>query len=108
MKARRLGYKSSGVLAQRRCLTSDCISNTSLHFVTQFRQLMLQSHAFQVRDNPGLDCDQQIATHARSSDVARRAGEVLGVGPVTSSALAATTPDAKVFRNGRQFVMTAE
>ncbi|WP_158608951.1 hypothetical protein [Paraburkholderia sp. RAU2J] len=24
-------------------------------------------------------CDQQIATHARSSDVARRAGELLGV-----------------------------
>ena len=48
-------------------------------------------------------CDQQIATHARSNDVARRAGELLGVGPVTSSALAATVPDAKVFRNGRQF-----
>jgi transposase len=37
------------------------------------------------------------------SDVARRACELLGVGPVTSSALAATVPDAKVFRNGRQF-----
>jgi transposase len=48
-------------------------------------------------------CDQQIATHARSSDVARRASELLGVGPVTSSALAATVPDAKIFRNGRQF-----
>ena len=48
-------------------------------------------------------CDQQIATHARNSDVAKRAGELLGVGPVTSSALAATVPDAKVFRNGRQF-----
>jgi transposase len=48
-------------------------------------------------------CDQQIATHARSSDVARRAGELLGIGPLTSSALATTVPDAKVFRNGRQF-----
>jgi transposase len=48
-------------------------------------------------------CDQQIASHARSSDVARRAGELLGIGPLTSSALAATVPDAKVFRNGRQF-----
>ncbi|MGY6163853.1 IS110 family RNA-guided transposase [Paraburkholderia strydomiana] len=48
-------------------------------------------------------CDQQIATHARCSDVARRAGELLGVGPLTSSAVAATVPDAKVFRNGRQF-----
>src|SRR6185437_10385017 len=48
-------------------------------------------------------CDQLIATRARCSDVARRAGELLGVRPVTSSALAATVPDAKVFRNGRQF-----
>ncbi|MGF6971086.1 transposase [Paraburkholderia sp. WC7.3g] len=47
--------------------------------------------------------DQQIATHARSSDIARRAGELLGVGPVTSSALAATVPDAKIFGNGWQF-----
>ena len=28
---------------------------------------------------------------------------VLGIGPVTSSALAATVPDAKVFKSGRQF-----
>ena len=48
-------------------------------------------------------CDRQIASHARSSDVARRASELLGVGPVTASALAAAVPDAKVFRNGRQF-----
>ncbi len=48
-------------------------------------------------------CDRQIATPARSSDVARRASELLGVGPVTSSALAATVPDASIFRNGRQF-----
>jgi len=48
-------------------------------------------------------CDAQIAAHARNTSVAKRASELLGVGPVTSSALAATVPDAKVFRNGRQF-----
>ena len=48
-------------------------------------------------------CDVQIAAHARNSPVAQRASELLGVGPVTASALAATVPDAKVFRNGRQF-----
>jgi len=48
-------------------------------------------------------CDAQIAAHARNSPAARRAGELLGVGPVTSSALVATVPDARVFRNGRQF-----
>jgi len=48
-------------------------------------------------------CDAQIAAHARNSPAAQRAGELLGVGPVTSSALVATVPDAKVFRSGRQF-----
>lgn len=48
-------------------------------------------------------CDAEIAAHARSNDSAKRARELLGIGPVTSSALAATVPDAKVFKNGRQF-----
>jgi len=48
-------------------------------------------------------CDAQIGAHARNSPVAQRAGELLGVGPVTSSALAATVRNAKLFKNGRQF-----
>jgi len=48
-------------------------------------------------------CDGQIAAHVRNSPAAQRASELLGVGPLTSSALAATVPDAKVFRSGRQF-----
>lgn len=48
-------------------------------------------------------CDTQIAAHARNSPAARRAGEVLGIGPVTSSALAATVPDARLFKSGREF-----
>ncbi|MGB7300628.1 MAG: IS110 family transposase, partial [Burkholderiaceae bacterium] len=48
-------------------------------------------------------CDAQIAAHARDNDSAKRACELLGVGPVTASALAATVADAKVFKSGRQF-----
>jgi transposase len=48
-------------------------------------------------------CDAQIAAHARNSPTAQRAAELLGVGPVTASALAAMVPDANVFRSGRQF-----
>lgn len=48
-------------------------------------------------------CDAQISAHARNSATAKRARELLGVGPVTSSALAATVPDATIFKNGRQF-----
>jgi transposase len=47
-------------------------------------------------------CDAQIAAHARNSSAARRASELLGVGPITSSALVATLPDARVFKSGRQ------
>lgn len=71
---------------------------------TPVRAMLLEVREQLVALNLRLDrCDQQISTHARNSDVAKRAGELLGVGPVTSSALAATVPDAKVFRNGRQF-----
>ena len=48
-------------------------------------------------------CDTQIAAHAKNNPAAQRAGELLGVGPVTSSALVATVPDARVFKSGRQF-----
>ena len=48
-------------------------------------------------------CDAQIAAHARNSPAAQRAAELLGVGSITSSALAATVPDARVFKSGRQF-----
>jgi len=48
-------------------------------------------------------CDAQIAAHVRNSSAAQRASALLGVGPVTASALAATVSDATVFKNGRQF-----
>ena len=48
-------------------------------------------------------CDAQITAHARISPAAQRARELLGVGPVTASALAATVADANAFRSGRQF-----
>jgi transposase len=48
-------------------------------------------------------CDAQIAAHARNNPAAQCASELLGVGAVTASALAATVPDARVFKSGRQF-----
>jgi len=48
-------------------------------------------------------CDAQIAAHAKASESAKRVRELLGIGSLTSSALAATVPDATVFKSGRQF-----
>jgi len=43
------------------------------------------------------------AAHVRNSSAAQRASELLGVGPVTASALAAKVSDARIFKSGRHF-----
>jgi transposase len=48
-------------------------------------------------------CDVQIAAHAKDSESVQRVRALLGIGPVTASALAATVADATVFKSGRQF-----
>jgi transposase len=48
-------------------------------------------------------CDERIAAHARDSADVRRAASLLGVGPVTASAVVATVGDFAQFKNGAQF-----
>lgn len=48
-------------------------------------------------------CDAEIAARARSDCAAQRLRQVLGLGPLTSSALPAAVADARAFRNARQF-----
>ncbi|MCE2692628.1 MAG: IS110 family transposase [Rubrivivax sp.] len=48
-------------------------------------------------------CDMQIQAHARCSPQAERLRALLGVGPITASAVVATVPDATLFRHGRLF-----
>lgn len=48
-------------------------------------------------------CDAQIHEHARAAPQAVRIRALLGVGPITASAVVATVPDATLFRNGRLF-----
>ncbi|HQS01536.1 IS110 family transposase, partial [Polaromonas sp.] len=48
-------------------------------------------------------CDERIAAHLKDSAQARQAGQLLGVGPVTASAVVASVGDFKQFRNGAQF-----
>ena len=48
-------------------------------------------------------CDVQIQAHARCSPQAERIRALLGVGPITASAVVATVPDARPFRHGRLF-----
>ncbi len=48
-------------------------------------------------------CDQRIAAHAKDNDAVKKAATLLGVGPVTASAVVATVGEFKQFRNGAQF-----
>jgi transposase len=48
-------------------------------------------------------CDERIAAHVRTDVRADKAAQLLGIGPVTASALVATVDDFSQFRNARQF-----
>jgi transposase len=48
-------------------------------------------------------CDQQIGAHVRSSDAAKRAAKINGIGEIGASALTASVADFKQFKSGHQF-----
>lgn len=48
-------------------------------------------------------CDERIAPHAKANPAVKTAATLLGIGPVTASAVVATVSDFKQFRSGAQF-----
>lgn len=48
-------------------------------------------------------CDQRISAHVKDDAQAKAAKELMGVGPVTASAVVATVGDFHQFKNGAQF-----
>jgi transposase len=48
-------------------------------------------------------CDQRISAHLQRDEQAKQATQLMGVGPVTASAVVATVGDFKQFKNGAQF-----
>jgi transposase len=48
-------------------------------------------------------CDERIAAHIKDDKQAKAATQLMGVGPVTASAVVATVGDFKQFKNGAQF-----
>jgi transposase len=48
-------------------------------------------------------CDQRIAAHLKTNEQVRQAQQLMGVGPVTASAVVATVGDFRQFKNGAQF-----
>jgi transposase len=48
-------------------------------------------------------CDERIAAHGQTNDAVKAAATLLGIGPVTASAVVATVGDFKQFKSGAQF-----
>jgi transposase len=48
-------------------------------------------------------CDQRINAHGKANEQVRQAEKLMGVGPVTASAVVATVGDFKQFKNAAQF-----
>jgi transposase len=48
-------------------------------------------------------CEKRIAQHAQQDTRAKKAGALLGVGPITASAVVASVDDFKQFKNAKQF-----
>ena len=48
-------------------------------------------------------CDARIAAHLKQNEQVRQAEQLMGVGPVTASAVVATVGDFKQFKDGAQF-----
>jgi transposase len=48
-------------------------------------------------------CDERIDAHAKDNAAVRAAATLLGIGPVTASAVVATVSDFKQFKSGAQF-----
>lgn len=48
-------------------------------------------------------CDERIASHVRSDERAKKAATLLGVGPITASAVVASVSDFGQFASARQF-----
>jgi transposase len=48
-------------------------------------------------------CDERIAAHAKANEQVRQAQQLMGVGPITASAVVATVGDFRQFKDGAQF-----
>jgi len=48
-------------------------------------------------------CEQRITQHARTDERAKKAAQLLGIGPITASAVVATVNDFTQFKSAKQF-----
>ena len=97
---RTMGYPTCTVL--RRHL-QDLMEDASNELASMARLVLqrAQQH-WQELDEHLQWCDERIAAHKAADPQVQRAAQLLGVGPVTASALIASVGDFKQFKNGAQ------
>jgi transposase len=63
--------------------------------------LTLMAEQLELIKHQILELDRRILAYHRTSSLSRRLETIPGIGPLTSTALVASIPDARVFRSGR-------
>lgn len=93
--------QSSMILRQRLSEVMEDASNE----ISGMARLVLQraQQHWQELDDHIRWCDQRIGAHNRDDEQVKRASELIGIGPITASAVVATVGDFKQFKNGAQF-----
>ena len=87
-----------------RLVLADVIEDASNEMGTLARLTLQRAHAqWRELDEHLAWCDERIAEHARTNGQVKTATTLLGVGPLTASAVVATVGDFRQFRNGAQF-----
>jgi transposase len=90
--------------AALQAVLTDVLEDAS-HEMNTLARLVLQRAQSQWRE---LDehlawCDERIAAHAKDNADVKKAATLMGIGPVTASAVVATVGEFKQFRHGAQF-----
>ena len=87
-----------------RLVLADVIEDASNEMGTLARLTLQRAHTqWRELDEHLAWCDERIAEHARTNGQVKTATTLLGVGPLTASAVVATVGDFRQFRNGAQF-----
>jgi transposase len=83
---------------------SDVLEDASHEMNTLARLVVQQAQQhWQQLDAHIAWCDQRIAAHATDNPAVKKAATLMGIGPITASAVVATVGEFKQFRHGAQF-----
>ena len=87
-----------------RAVLSDVLEDASNELGTLARLTLQRAQAqWHELDEHMAWCDERIAAHSASNQAVKAAATLIGIGPVTASAVVATVGDFKQFKNGAQF-----